>query len=211
MLEKVIPLSEHPGEQILKTLDGKLDDILQSQNNLNVISSTVACAGAIYKKFPKYCPAMMKKFNKYLDYLTMMRDTTNPTVEFTKEKLGLLRRVLFSVGVIARYFDLDAIAVRHDVADLRTTTKGGMRAVVLDVLCHFCIDKNALLKLMALKAFGQLTAQCPEYLMNKEVQKIYSDALKDKKSAVLMQALQNLELFLVSMEEKAIKSNELCK
>ncbi|CAD5216331.1 unnamed protein product [Bursaphelenchus xylophilus] len=204
MLERIIPLMEHPGDTFLKTLDQKLDELLHSQNNLAVLNAIVACCGAVYKAFPKFCPAMISKFEKYFEYLQMK--PIKDSKEIPRETLGMIKKVMYSVGVITRFFDLDDLVARHSVEGL--SHYGRIRESALEILCYYAQLEHSLIKLFAISALGQLTAEVPEYFLNPTVQKIYLAALKDRKGSILVQALNNLELFLITTEQKAIKNSE---
>lgn len=66
MLERIVPLMDHPSDSFLHQLDSRIDELLQSQNLSLIISACVACSGAIYKAFPKFCPKLFSRFAKFL-------------------------------------------------------------------------------------------------------------------------------------------------
>lgn len=66
MLEKIVPLMDHPSDNFLHSVDNKIDDLLQTQSSSFIISACVACSGAIYKAFPKFCPKLFARFAKFL-------------------------------------------------------------------------------------------------------------------------------------------------
>ncbi|CAD5212245.1 unnamed protein product [Bursaphelenchus okinawaensis] len=202
MLEKVIPLMEHPGDEFLKTLYMKLEELYGTQNNLAVINATVACCGAVYRTFPKFCPTLIQRFSKFYAYLKMK--SLDMPKEVGRELLGTMKKVMYAVGVVARFFDLNELIQKHPVEGLEQ----GIREDVLSTLTLFAQVDNERIRLFAVMALGQLTAEVPSFLLNPNVVKIYLAALKDRRPLLLTQALNNLELFLITTEQKAIKSNE---
>jgi hypothetical protein len=130
---------------------------------------------------------------------------------------------MYSVGVICRYFDVDAIIARFPNEDATQRIRSGflisspcksddkigmVRRKVLEIFGYFCASGNPHLKIMSLSSLGQLTAECPDFLLDETVKRIFIEALKDRRVQILTQALSNLNLFLISAEEKAVKTNE---
>jgi hypothetical protein len=66
MLERIVPLMDHPSDNFLHSLDNRLDELLKTQSSVVIISACVACSGAIYRSFPKFCPKLFTQFAKFL-------------------------------------------------------------------------------------------------------------------------------------------------
>jgi hypothetical protein len=66
MLERIVPLMDHPPDSFLHNLDNRIDDLLQTQNVPLIISACVSCCAAIYNRFPKFCPKLFGRFAKFL-------------------------------------------------------------------------------------------------------------------------------------------------
>lgn len=66
MLERIVPLMDHPSDSFLRNLDTRIEELLQSQNVASTINACVACSGSIYRAFPKFCPKLFSKFAKFL-------------------------------------------------------------------------------------------------------------------------------------------------
>lgn len=127
---------------------------------------------------------------------------------------------MFSVGVICRYFDLDALMEKYAnleaivrirknfLAGTNGDEPGQVRRQVIENIGSFCSAVSPQLKIISLSALGQLTAECPEFLLENTVKRIYIDSLKDRRVPIISQALTNLNMFLVAAEERALKSNE---
>lgn len=65
MLERVVPLMDHPSESFLKTLDESLYQLVKD-GGMRIIASSLACNAAIYNKWKKRTPAIIETFFKYL-------------------------------------------------------------------------------------------------------------------------------------------------
>jgi hypothetical protein len=127
---------------------------------------------------------------------------------------------MYSVGVICRYFDVDAVMQKyaddetierirkHFLNSTKNTEEGIVRRQVLDIFGSFCSAGNPQLKLISLHSLGQITAECPDFLLDDTVKRIFIDSLRDRRVQILSQALSNLNLFLVAAEERAMKTNE---
>lgn len=133
---------------------------------------------------------------------------------------------MYSVGVICRHFDVDAVIERYAIEDackriskmFAITTNGSndgeekplleLRRQVLNILAHFCTVKNERLQLMALSSLGQLIAECPEYLRETAIKRVFLESLKRRQIDIQVQALSNLHIFLIAAEERALKYNE---
>lgn len=127
---------------------------------------------------------------------------------------------MYSVGVICRYFDVEAVMQKYANVDAivrirnnfltnaGSNEEGQVRRQVLDIIGSFCSASNPQLKLISLNSLGQLTAECPEFLLDDTIKRIFVEALKDRRVPIISQALSNLNLFLIAAEERAIKSNE---
>lgn len=65
MLERVVPLMEHPSESFLKSLDASLCNLVMD-GNMRIIASALACISAIYNKWKRWRPAVIQRFLSYL-------------------------------------------------------------------------------------------------------------------------------------------------
>lgn len=93
MMERVVPLMEHPGDEFLQQTDRRLDFLLQNLSIPSVLSATISCAGALYRNFPRFEPRLCKQFPRYLQYLDMnsvaLKAQEGP---IRKETINLLRK-----------------------------------------------------------------------------------------------------------------------
>lgn len=127
---------------------------------------------------------------------------------------------MYSVGVICRYFDVDAVMEKYKgdevierirknfLTNSKGTDEGVVRRQVLDIFGSFCSAGNSQIKLISLYSLGQITAECPDFLLDDTVKRIFVESLRDRRVQILSQALSNLNLFLVAAEDRAVKTNE---
>uniref|UniRef100_A0A915PUN3 Nipped-B protein n=1 Tax=Setaria digitata TaxID=48799 RepID=A0A915PUN3_9BILA len=238
MLERVVPLMDHPSESFLRTLDESLYQLVKD-GGMRIIASSLACNAAIYNKWKKRTPAVIETFFKYLKYLHQIKEDV-----LRKQSLGILPvkkpmvlRSLFSIGLMSRYFDLDAIlendeeakkfldanasapSLSSPLADLieehgeevkQSTKSNAFVEMIFQVLTTFCRYRDGDIRLKALNAIGNFTATNSEYLTRTELRNMYMTLLgtDDKEYLGLkIQTLRNLELFLSAEETKMVKNN----
>lgn len=65
MLERVVPLMDHPSDTFLSTLDERLGLLIRDKGMV-IIASAVACMSASFKKWRKPKPAICEIFLLYL-------------------------------------------------------------------------------------------------------------------------------------------------
>lgn len=108
ILQRVVPLIDHPSDAFLRGIDTRIDELLNAQSlPLLVNSEAVECSGAIYQAFPKFCPKLFDRFAKFLrgftdynlmvdelivasDYLQMT--SSQPVNEIEAKSLVMLRK-----------------------------------------------------------------------------------------------------------------------
>ena len=135
---------------------------------------------------------------------------------------------MYTVGVICRHFDVDAVIERYASEEsskricktFAPTRNGGtigadekpmplgLRHQILNILAHFCAVNNEHLQHMALCSLGQLTAECPEFLREAAIKRVMIESLKRRHIDIQIQALTNLSIFLIAADERAIKYSE---
>ncbi|KAK6104387.1 Sister chromatid cohesion C-terminus family protein [Brugia pahangi] len=238
MLERVVPLMDHPSESFLKTLDESLYQLVKD-GGMRIIASSLACNAAIYNKWKKRTPAIIETFFKYLKYLHQIKEDV-----LRKQSSGILPvrkpmvlRSLFSVGLMSRYFDLDAILENddeakkfldanafilspsspltevneeHDEEEKQSAKSSPFVEMIFQVLTTFCKYRDGDIRLKALNAIGNFTATNSEYLTRTELRNMYMTLLgtDDKEYLGLkIQTLKNLEIFLSAEETKMVKNN----
>uniref|UniRef100_A0A158Q833 Nipped-B protein n=1 Tax=Elaeophora elaphi TaxID=1147741 RepID=A0A158Q833_9BILA len=238
MLERVVPLMDHPSESFLKTLDESLYQLVKD-GGMRIIASSLACNAAIYNKWKKRTPAVIETFFKYLKYLHQIKEDVlrkqSPGILPVKKPMVL--RSLFSIGLMSRYFNLDAILENdeeakkfldanastlpppvpsvevneeHNEDEKQSTKSSPFVEMIFQVLTTFCRYRDGDIRLKALNAIGNFTATNSEYLTRTELRNMYMTLLgtDDKEYLGLkIQTLKNLELFLSAEETKMVKNN----
>ncbi|KAF8362930.1 pqn-85 [Pristionchus pacificus] len=229
MLERVIPLIDHPSAEFISRVDKNLGELVKT-TGMTITASAISCAAALHKKSPKLRPCITALFLQYLKgILTWRKKLEVPGTEINQQVMPIIQRSVFALGLMARYYDWDSILSDEEVGALsllttqplieknedETEKEGeGKRAIRDNVylLLHFFsghIDPN--LRTKALTALGHVSAEYPEYLQRDEVLAIYAYALKsnDRNSLQMkIQALKNLEMFLLNEEKKALKTTQ---
>ncbi|KAL3993808.1 Sister chromatid cohesion C-terminus family protein [Acanthocheilonema viteae] len=237
MLERVVPLMDHPSESFLKTLDESLYQLVKD-GGMRIIASSLACNAAIYNKWKKRTPAVIETFFKYLKYLHQIKEDVlrkqSPGILPVKKPMVL--RSLFSIGLMSRYFDLDGILENneeakkfldanaalppsasstevneeHDEEEKQSSKPNLFVEMIFQVLITFCRYRDGDIRLKALNSIGNFTATNSEYLTRTELRNMYMTLLgtDDKEYLGLkIQTLKNLELFLSAEETKMVKNN----
>uniref|UniRef100_A0A1I8EA76 Nipped-B protein n=1 Tax=Wuchereria bancrofti TaxID=6293 RepID=A0A1I8EA76_WUCBA len=204
MLERVVPLMDHPSESFLKTLDESLYQLVKDGEYLHQIKEDV------------------------------LRKQSSGILPVRKP---MVLRSLFSIGLMSRYFDLDAILENddeakkfldanaltlspsspltevneeHDEEEKQCAKSSPFVEMIFQVLTTFCKYRDGDIRLKALNAIGNFTATNSEYLTRTELRNMYMTLLgtDDKEYLGLkIQTLKNLELFLSAEETKMVKNN----
>ncbi|GMT16922.1 hypothetical protein PFISCL1PPCAC_8219 [Pristionchus fissidentatus] len=231
MLERVIPLIDHPSAEFITRVDKNLGELVK-MSGMTITASAISCAAALHQKAPKLRPSITGLFVQYLKgLLTWRKKLDVPGTEIVPTIMPVIQRSVFALGLMARHYDWDSILTEEEVRALPLLTtqslaekmdeeieKLGMepegpRAVrdnVYLLLHYFSRHDEPHLRHKALTALGHLSAEYPEYLQKHEVLTVFHYAMtsRDRHSMQLkIQALKNLEMFLLNEEKKAIKTN----
>ncbi|VDK72975.1 unnamed protein product, partial [Onchocerca ochengi] len=237
MLERVVPLMDHPSESFLKTLDESLYQLVKD-GGMRIIASSLACSAAIYNKWKKRTPAIIETFFRYLKYLHQIKEDIlrKQNSNILPLKKPMILRSLFSVGLMSRYFDLDTILgndeeakkfldanvsalssppstelnKEHDEEEKQSAKSNTFVEMIFQILTTFCRYRDGDIRLKALNAIGNFTATNSKYLTRTELRNMYMTLLgtDDKEYLGLkIQTLKNLELFLSAEETKMVKNN----
>lgn len=228
MLERVIPLIDHPSAEFISRVDKNLGELVK-QSGMIITASAISCAAALHKKAPKLRPSITGTFLQYLKgILTWKKKLGIAGVEIGQQVMPIIQRSVFALGLMTRYYDWDSILSDEEVGALPLVTtvslaekseedgekEEGKRAIrdnVFILLLFFSSHDDPNLKTKALTALGHVSAEYPEYLQKSEVLILYNHAMKnvDRHSLQMkIQALKNLEMFLLNEEKKAIKTTQ---
>lgn len=78
MLERAVPLMEHPSESLLKSLDESLCNLVKD-GGMRIIASSIACIAAIHDKWKKNRPLIINKFLSYLSKMFVFQQNISLT------------------------------------------------------------------------------------------------------------------------------------
>ncbi|GMR36774.1 hypothetical protein PMAYCL1PPCAC_06969 [Pristionchus mayeri] len=230
MLERVIPLIDHPSADFISRVDKNLGELVKT-SGMTITASAISCAAALHKKAPKLRPSITALFLQYLKgILTWRKKLDVPGTEISHQVMPIIQRSVFALGLMTRYYDWDSILSDEEVGALPLLTtqpliekneeegdhpevegKRAMRDNVYLLLHFFSSHSDHNLRTKALTALGHVSAEYPEYLQRREVVYTYRVALTGKDCQGLqmkIQALKNLEMFLLNEEKKALKTNQ---
>ncbi|KAK6732347.1 hypothetical protein RB195_016622 [Necator americanus] len=235
MLERVVPLMSHPSDAFLTTQDQILANLTATASGVATTTVTISCMSAIWHRFGRpEIPAITALFKNYLEFLVRVKNAlkTKPNCQLDGPKVLRIQRFLCGVGVMARYFDFDAIikdsdfegkifpahivrpdfSLNADDVDPQDPEKPRrIRDNVFDVLFFFSSSSVPSMRYKAFVALGHLCSRYPEYLMCRGVKNMYHVLLSSDDpnfTEMRLQALQNLEEFLKSEELKLIKGDQ---
>uniref|UniRef100_A0A0N5APU5 Nipped-B protein n=1 Tax=Syphacia muris TaxID=451379 RepID=A0A0N5APU5_9BILA len=237
MLERVVPLIDYPPESFLTSLDQSLTCLVKD-SGMRIIASALSCIAAIHKKWKKRRPVAIDCFLTYLRFLNQVKNDIEhkPGYQIPQAKWPFVQRTLYTIGLMSRYFDLDEILENDEEArknlsqvsikemekssDISTAASSndferkGSRPFTDDVfrvLSLFCRNRDGAIRMKALTALGNFSAAYSDSLLKTETRNMYMTLLSvddNEYLALKIQALKNLELFLLSEETKLSKSNE---
>ncbi|KAI1712006.1 HEAT repeat associated with sister chromatid cohesion domain-containing protein [Ditylenchus destructor] len=203
MLERIVPLMEHPSESFLTELDTRLNSVANSATSMVIIASTIACMSAAYEKFKKVKPGICSLFLTYLRGLSKVHNEmeNDPTYSLPKQQMPVIKKAIYTVGLMCRHFDFDR---------LLAGTPDVVKEKMFSLLLAFSRSREEGITMNALIALGQYSAGVPDLLTRIELRNMYTCLLKADKEQYLqlkVQVLKNLSCFLRAEEDRAIKKN----
>ncbi|KAI1695666.1 non-SMC mitotic condensation complex subunit 1 domain-containing protein [Ditylenchus destructor] len=152
ILEKVVPIIENPSEEFLNALDEWLTVLIRT-STANIIDSSMSCLRNVFEKFPydshrRLCSIVVL----YLKYLFKLKDIveTHSQRALSSEDRNSLKRCIFTLSVICRYFDLDDLLSDYPMPKFGSPTRSelnsnesdgtapnNVRELIFDVLMFF--------------------------------------------------------------------------
>uniref|UniRef100_A0A0N4V606 Nipped-B protein n=1 Tax=Enterobius vermicularis TaxID=51028 RepID=A0A0N4V606_ENTVE len=144
MLERVVPLFDHPPDSFLTSLDLSLTSLVKD-SGMRIIASALSCIAAIHNKWKKRRPAAIDCFLSYLTiiisfiscweeryYQIVERELSRFFLGFLNQvkddiehksgyqvpqaKWPFVQRTLYTIGLMSRYFNLDEILENDEEA-----------------------------------------------------------------------------------------------
>ena len=238
ILEKSIPLMDHPGDNFLCKIEEGLLRLVKAGGLVVVQAAIPALSAIIHKQRRRMIPV----WNAFLNYYNILSQIKNTMAEeegkLEAKKRGAAARSICVIGLLSRYFDFDADnkqsqstglpfkeepkeEAEDDVGDGGDRTPEHVRLKpwakkVFDLLMHFAWGSQGMGMLKdigqrALSALGHFCARHSEYLMEVDLKKRYIFCLSKEahvEAAWKIHVLENLDLFLEEEERKMSELSE---
>ncbi|KAM3874275.1 nipped-B-like protein B [Diretmus argenteus] len=192
ILELVVPLTEHPSETFLTTIEEDLMKLI-IKYGMTVVQHSVSCLGAVVNKVTHNFKFVWACFNRYYGALTKLKtqlqeDPSSPALAANKPAL---LRSLFTVGALCRHFDFDQ-------EEFKGTSKVVIKDKVLELLLYFTTHEDEEVQIKAMIGLGFQFIMHPELMFVPDVKTLYNGALSDEKASVNLkiQVLKNLQTYL---------------
>lgn len=204
ILELVVPLMDHPSESFLMQLEEDMMKLIL-KHGMMVLQSCVSCLGAVVNKVSHNYRLVKDCFQKFFGVISKLmadhkENPNNPTL--VKRRPTLLRS-LFTVGLLCRHFDFDSKEMGE------TKASSPIKDRVFDVLSYFIEHENEEVRIKALTGVGFMCVRHYEYMLGRSMKELYYYLLTDCRASVKLkiQALKNLQCYLVEEEIKMIKAD----
>ena len=145
-----------------------------------------------------------------------MNDDITSTIP--SNKFATLKRVIFSVGLMCRFFNFDRMIDNHDERtpspddskpEIRTYPEA-----VYSFLHFFSSSSNREISQKSITSLGHICAEYPDFFDRVDLRKMYQFLLaseEDRHLSMKIEVLKNLALFLNVQEERMILAREDCK
>ncbi|KAI1698783.1 nipped-B-like protein pqn-85 [Ditylenchus destructor] len=111
ILEEVVPIIENPPEDFLNSLDEWLTVLIRTSTS-NIIDSSVSCLRNAFGKFSYDSHRRLRTIViLYLKYLCKLKEIVKAKSQraLSSDDRNNLKRCIFTLSVICRYFDLDEL------------------------------------------------------------------------------------------------------
>ncbi|XP_017489313.1 PREDICTED: nipped-B protein-like isoform X2 [Rhagoletis zephyria] len=196
ILEKVVPLVNNASESFLASLEEHLMLLVVSLNQA-VVKSCVSCLGAIVNKITKNYALIRDCFQKFYRILDQTRNQILQNRQINNLSAAI-RRSLFTIGILMRYFDFKSKEVIGESNSLSPTICND----VFDCLMFFAQYQNYDIRKEALIALGSFCVMNDDYLTNTKLKRYYCDLLLSETSdaGIKIICLRNIWIYLTESE-----------
>ncbi|XP_054741971.1 nipped-B protein isoform X1 [Anastrepha obliqua] len=196
ILEKVVPLVNNASESFLASLEEHLMLLVVSLNQA-VVKSCVSCLGAIVNKITKNYALIRDCFQKFYRILDQTRSQILQNRQINNLSAAI-RRSLFTIGILMRYFDFKSKEVVGETNGLSPT----ICSDVFDCLMFFAQYKSHDIRKEALIALGSFCVMNDDYLTNTKLKRYYCDLLLSETSdaGIKIICLRNIWIYLTESE-----------
>ncbi|XP_067623755.1 nipped-B protein isoform X2 [Eurosta solidaginis] len=196
ILEKVVPLVNNASESFLASLEEHLMLLVVSLNQA-VVKSCVSCLGAIVNKITKNYALIRDCFQKFHRILDQTRSQILQNRQINNLSAAI-RRSLFTIGILMRYFDFKLKEVAGEANGLSPTICND----VFDCLMFFAQYQNHDIRKEALIALGSFCVMNDDYLTNTKLKRYYCDLLLSDTcdAGIKIICLRNIWIYLTESE-----------
>ncbi|XP_036224403.2 nipped-B protein isoform X1 [Bactrocera oleae] len=196
ILEKVVPLVNNASESFLASLEEHLMLLVVSLNQA-VVKSCVSCLGAIVNKITKNYALIRDCFQKFYRILDQTRSQIMQNRQINNLSAAI-RRSLFTIGILMRYFDFKSKEVVGATNGLSPTICND----VFECLMFFAQYQNPDIRKEALIALGSFCVMNDDYLTNTKLKRYYCDMLLSETSDACFKiiCLRNIWIYLTESE-----------
>lgn len=202
-LELVVPLMEHPSETFLAQLEEDSVKLILLHDR-SVVASCLSCLGSIVNNVTRNFKLIRDCFNKYYGILRDAKEketfVRHPT---SNQYRPLVRRALFTVGLLLRHFDFtDKDVIEGLDADIKNQ--------VFETLMYFVGLSDKDIQFYTLRAIGSLCIRHYEFMLQTELKSLYHNLLTTNEAPVPMrvQVLNNIEMYLEEEEQRMIRQDQ---
>ena len=177
----VVPLLHSPSNSFLVTLEESLCKLI-FQGGMLVVSSCISCLGTVVNKLTgnyKLAADCLAKF--YNNGVCVRRRFGETAMVITsveqQQQLGQLKpmlfRVLFTLGLLAKHFDVDSA----EMSSLCACTKQDL----FDMFMYFVRSREPDVQQKALAGLGAFLTRYSEFMMRDEVKTLYLGYIDQQK------------------------------
>lgn len=211
ILERVVPLMDHPSENFLAQLEEDVIKLMFNRGML-VLESCVSCLGAVVNNVSHNYSLVRDCFKRFFRYLVnfQSRHKDRPSAALQDDKKPSLLRSLFTVGLMCKHFDFDSKELRGESSDsfIKTDEKS-YKDTIFDTLVYYTTIEDEDVQVKALTGLGFMAVRHYEYMLGKTLKTMYSDLLTNSDGSLKLkcQVLKNLYYYLEEEEVRMAKSD----
>lgn len=123
ILEATVPLMKHPSEHLVTRLEEDMVKLILSRGKM-IVESCMSCLGAIINKVSKNYTLAQDCFNNFFNVLQRFRNeyADDPARKITPATRPTVLRALFSVGLLCKHFNAEALHPNKNVSRLLYNT-----------------------------------------------------------------------------------------
>ena len=205
ILECVIPLLNSPSNTFLVSLEESLCKLI-FQGGMMIVSSCISCLGTVVNKLTRNYKLAADCFTKFYSKASYLKRVVNIAKPIEANNKPLVFRVLFTLGLLAKYFDCEA----EQYVEFNVCSKQDLFGVFL----YFVRSADVDVQHKALNGLGSFLTRYSEYMMKEEVKALYLNCIKSPQVPYVLksQIFANLTEYLNEEDQKNLaKSQELSK